>query len=173
MSLVFRKATVNDFDKIMEIIEQAKVLLSERRIPQWQGTDSPDDVLIHSDIEQGIAYVLEADGEVVATAALTTEIDAAYEAIEEGQWLKSADARYISLHRVAVDATKKNSGYARKFIGGLVNESVNLGYHDIRIDTHPDNLAMQKVIKISGFQYQGIVYLPHENGKRYAYQMII
>ena len=44
-------------------------------------------------------------------------------------------------------------------------------FQNLRIDTHRDNIPMQKVLKRNGFEYCGIIYL--ENGdERLAYQKI-
>jgi RimJ/RimL family protein N-acetyltransferase len=61
-------------------------------------------------------------------------------------------------------------------ISGLITISGVLGYKDIRIDTHPDNLGMQHVITTNGFTKRGVIYMAENDGEaspRYAYQLVI
>ena len=57
----------------------------------------------------------------------------------------------------------------------LLTLSRELGYTDVRIDTHFENMAMQHVIEKNGFIHRGtITMLEDENSvPRTAYQMII
>ena len=81
--------------------------------------------------------------------------------------------KYASLHRVAIHSDVKEKGKGQFFLSHLISGSIALGYKDIRIDTHPSNLRMQKVIEKAGFSYQGTIVLPVTDGKRKAYQIII
>jgi RimJ/RimL family protein N-acetyltransferase len=54
---------------------------------------------------------------------------------------------------------------------GLIETAEGIGYRDIRIDTHPLNEIMQKVILRAGFIYRGMVEFAIPDGKRRAYQL--
>ena len=54
----FRKSTYDDVDKILEVIEKAKVKLKKLGLNQWQN-GYPDRKIIENDINLGISYVLE------------------------------------------------------------------------------------------------------------------
>ena len=63
---------------------------------------------------------------------------------------------------------------ASQFMTLLVTAASLRGAHDLRIDTHPDNLAMQHVIEKAGFIYRGDIYIADDpSPKRYAYQMLL
>ena len=54
----FRKSTFDDVDRILEIIEKAKIELRKLGLEQWQN-GYPDREVIENDIKSGISYVLE------------------------------------------------------------------------------------------------------------------
>ena len=54
----FRKSTFDDVDRILEIIEKAKIELRQLGLNQWQN-GYPNRKVIENDIKSGISYVLE------------------------------------------------------------------------------------------------------------------
>ena len=54
----FRKSTFDDVDRILEIIEKAKVELNKLGLDQWQN-GYPNKEVIENDVKLGISYVLE------------------------------------------------------------------------------------------------------------------
>ena len=54
----FRKSTFDDVDRILEIIEKAKIELKKLGLDQWQN-GYPNREVIENDIKLGISYVLE------------------------------------------------------------------------------------------------------------------
>ncbi|KGO31804.1 hypothetical protein Q757_04940 [Oenococcus alcoholitolerans] len=68
----------------------------------------------------------------------------------------------------------RGKNLSKFLISNLITTAVDKGYRDIRIDTHPDNKAMQHVIESNGFKYSGDVWII-ESGirtKRFAYQLL-
>ena len=53
----FRKSTPADIDEMMQIVNDAKLLLKKQNINQWQ-TGYPNRPLLEKDIADGIGYVL-------------------------------------------------------------------------------------------------------------------
>lgn len=43
------------------------------------------------------------------------------------------------------------------------------GVHSIKIDTHEENISMQRLLKKNKFQYRGVIYLEDGN-KRIAFE---
>ena len=72
---------------------------------------------------------------------------------------------------MAIDADFRGKGFAQPFLRGLIETAEGMGYRDIRIDTHPLNAIMQKVILRAGFVYRGMVEFDMPDGKRRAYQL--
>ena len=108
---------------------------------------------------------------IVGYGTITKGNQAGYDDITGGEWLPSKD--YVSLHRVAIHSAVRKRGKGQFFLSHLISGAVALGYTDIRIDTHPKNIRMQKVIEKSGFLYRGDILLEITDGERKAYQIII
>jgi len=68
--MVFRIAKISDIDRIMDIIRQAQEYLKEKGVEQWQD-NYPNFDVIKDDIEKRKGYVLEKDGKVIATVAVS------------------------------------------------------------------------------------------------------
>lgn len=159
-----RKATQKDVSSIMHIIELAKTYFKENGIDQWQnGYPNLESTL--QDIEEGNSYVICEEDEVIATAAIIDGYDPNYAIIENGAWL--SDEAYVCVHRVACLPTYKGQGIAGKFL----NYAKTLGKKSVRIDTHEDNLSMQRMILKNGFTYCGVVYMS-DGAKRFAYEWL-
>lgn len=167
-----RLAELKDLPTLLEIVQQAKTFLKFQGLPQWQGDSGPNEGTLRSDIDKKIGYVFIFQGEIAGYANLTPGVDPVYTEISEGQWQTGAD-RYVSIHRVALSIKFRGQGLADKFLQALITVAGVNGSRDIRIDTHPRNVIMEKVILNAGFTYQGMVYFPIPNGERRAYQLIL
>lgn len=154
-----QRATLEQIDEILEIYEGARRFMREQGNPtQWQGGYPYPDV-IKQDIEKGQLYVLCEGAELYGVFAFIQSEDPDYERIE-GAWLNSQP--YGVIHRVA-SAGKR---------GGIVAACVEycLGFTDnIKIDTHEDNIPMQKSLERLGFIRCGKVNIARA-GERIAYQ---
>ncbi|WP_432749477.1 GNAT family N-acetyltransferase [Pediococcus pentosaceus] len=170
-----RKATKADLPAILEIIDAAKAYLKEQGINQWQA-GYPTNQDIEKDIEQKISYVLMVDGEIAATASLWPDRDVNYDDMLEGSWRGNPEDTYMSIHRIAMSSKFRGQRLSEKMMSGLFTISSELGYNELRIDTHPKNKGMQKVIANNGFEYRGIIDFNDENEvdtTRFAYQLYL
>lgn len=158
-----RKTLPADLSAIAEIYENAKRFMAESGNPtQWNGAGAPGLDSARSDMKSGVGYVLEDDGEILAAFMFSIGEDPTYKKIYEGKWLN--DEPYAVIHRIAV----KEQG--RGLIDYCINECFAM-CPNLKIDTHRDNIPMQKALLKRGFVYCGIIYL--ENGdERLAYQKI-
>jgi len=173
MSTIYlRQSHSDDFERVAEIISGAKKMLFDRGVNQWQ-KGYPDEAILQRDIEEGINYVLILDGAVVGTAALQQGYDRDYQNISEGRWSENYDVTYSIIHRIAVESGHQTKQLYIALIQQLLTMSYHLGYSDVRIDTHPDNLVMQHVITDSGFDEKGIITLDADDGVRKAYQILL
>ncbi|MDO1605747.1 GNAT family N-acetyltransferase [Lactobacillus sp. YT155] len=171
-TIYVRKAEEKDLDRIVEIIDSAKVTLKKRGVDQWQD-GYPDHDILRQDLKDGITYLLIFNNEIVGTAALNQGIDENYQVIEDGEWMPESNDVYTVIHRIAVDANYAGNNLADTFIHHLITISLMLGYNDVRIDTHFENLAMQHVIEKNGFDKRGVIRMFADRQPRYAYQMIL
>ncbi|USS84580.1 GNAT family N-acetyltransferase [Fructilactobacillus ixorae] len=165
-----RKATEKDLPAISDIINAGRGFLKEQGINQWQGAYPTNDD-IKRDIDNGIAYVIDVNGDVAGSATLHLGIDPDYLKMEEGEWKNGSEAHYSAIHRVSVSHNYRGQGLAYKLISGMLTISALLGFKDVRIDTHPKNEGMQHIILNSGFTKRGVIQTKMEEDDRFAYQI--
>jgi RimJ/RimL family protein N-acetyltransferase len=94
----------------------------------------------------------------------------------EGSWRGNPEDTYMSIHRIAMSSKFRGQRLSEKMMSGLFTISSELGYNELRIDTHPKNKGMQKVIANNGFEYRGIIDFNDENEvdtTRFAYQLYL
>ncbi|AXX65496.1 MAG: GNAT family N-acetyltransferase [Lactobacillus sp.] len=151
-----RKVQADELDQVVEIIEEAKQVLKGRGVDLWQD-GYPDQKILRSDIQRGIAYFLIKDDKIAGVAALEDQGESSYDQIEDGSWSPKSQERYAIFHRVAIAQGHQGEGLASVFIQHLLSITASLNIHDVRIDTHFDNLAMQHVIEKNGFQKCGTI----------------
>lgn len=172
MVIYLRKAVPNDLSSIIKIITSAQKLLHDQHIPQWQNGEGPNQKQLESDIMTQRCYVLIVDQDIAGLGVLSSEIEESYEQIKNGQWQKLHE-HYMTIHRVALAPLYHGKGVASLLMNYLITTARLSNFQDIRIDTHTQNIAMQRLIKKVGFCYQGEIILPIDNGERLAYQMTL
>lgn len=147
-------------DKILEIYESARAYMRENGNRfQWAG-GYPSRELLERDIECGQLYLCTEENEICGVFCYFEGEDPTYQNIYEGAWLN--DRPYGVIHRIAV--ARHCRGVASFCFSHCFSRCQNL-----KIDTHADNLPMQKALAKNGFSRCGIIYL--ENGDpRIAYQ---
>lgn len=165
----FRKTEINDVDRILEIIIQAQEYFKLRDIDQWQdGYPNRDSIL--SDMEKGDSFVILEGDKIVGTTAISFSVEATYNKIFQGQWLD--DIEYAVVHRVAFDNSFKGKGMGTEVFNYAEKLCREKNIFSIRVDTHRDNIAMQRLIEKNDFSYCGIIYLD-DGAERLAYEKII
>lgn len=164
--MIFRKSTEKDLKNIMKIINGAKEFLKENKVDQWQ-SGYPNEEVILLDIEKGDSYVLEYDGIILGTTALSFDGEETYDEIYEGDWLSFGE--YGVIHRIAVDRNTKIKGLGTEIIKRCEEICLSKGIKNIKIDTHEDNLTMQKLLEKNNFKYCGVIYLEGDI-KRVAFE---
>ena len=160
--MIIRKTTEADLPQIEEIYKKAKQFMRETgNLNQWNSA-KPNGESAREDMENGVGYVAEEEGEILAVFMFSQAPDPTYAEIYDGAWL--SDEPYGVIHRIAV--AKHGCGIIGRCIDECFARCPNL-----RIDTHRDNLPMQRALFKRGFVYCGIIHL--ENGEeRIAYQKI-
>ena len=143
----FRKAIKSDLDNIMIIIKEAQKYFKENNIDQWQD-NYPNEETILNDINNETSYVLVNDNDVVATASISFEEEKNYKNID-GNWL--TNDRYVVIHRVAVSNDYKGLRLSSTILDNTKALALKNNIHSIKIDTHKDNKAMQRVLAKNNF----------------------
>ena len=155
-----RKSKLSDIPDIEKIYKSAKTFMHENGNPnQWCG-EYPNGDSAKADIERGIGYVCRDGEEIVAVFAFCIEDEPTYAKIYDGAWLD--DLRYAYIHRIAV----KHHG--RGIVDFCFCECFKM-HPNLKIDTHADNIPMQRVLLRNGFIHCGTIYL-EDGSPRLAYQ---
>lgn len=160
MAYTIRPATSADLSRITDIYADARRFMADAGNPtQW--TDGyPQDFVIAGDLDREQLYVCTENSTILGVFCYFRGIEPDYLEIFDGAWLR--EGPYGVVHRIAVVRGSKGVGaacldYAFRQCGNL------------RIDTHADNIPMQKLLAKCGFQRCGIIHC-HHGGDRIAYQ---
>ena len=94
--MTIRKAVKNDLPHIFEIYAHARKFMAENGNPNQWGDIKPRKELVESDIEKGISYVCEKDGEILGVFAFICGEDPTYKIIYDGEWLSDEPYAVIS-----------------------------------------------------------------------------
>lgn len=164
----FRKTLESDIGDIMNIIKQAQDYFKDHGIDQWQN-NYPNFETIKNDINNKNSYVLLNDNKIAATAVISFDGEKTYDTIE-GRWL--SNNKYAVVHRIAVDNNFKGQGLSSTILEHAEKMCLERSVHSIKIDTHKENIPMQKLLKKNNFKYCGIIYL-EDKSERIAFEKII
>lgn len=100
--------------------------------------------------------VLCDEGEVALYGAVIFSGEPVYDKITGGKW--SSEEDYMVVHRLCVAAEFGNKGLATEFMERGEELARRKGIFYFRIDTHPKNIFVQKMLLRLGFEYRGDVY---------------
>ena len=167
--MIFRHSKINDLPTIMSIINEAKVYFKSSGIDQWQG-EYPQEDIIKEDIDNNVSYVLEVNNQVSAIASIIFGVEETYNEIFNGEWL--SNGAYATIHRIAVKNNCKGMGLSNFLIQHVERLCNERNIKSIKVDTHKNNLVMNKLLLKSGFKYCGIIFLTDGN-ERLAYEKLI
>lgn len=165
-----RKTEPGDLQTIAGLYEAARAALKAQGVDQWQD-GYPNESDARADMENGVGYVLEEEGKVIAVACLAFGREPTYQVIEQGAW-RSDPPEYGFLHRIAVVPEAKGRNAAGLMFQELERQAKERGVGVIRGDTHRDNLPMQRVMAKNGLEYCGIIHL-EDGSERLAFEKLL
>lgn len=194
----FRRASVNELEAVMAIIEDGRASLGRLGIDQWQN-GSPNASMVRADMAAESTMVAEQDGQLLGTLAFVTTGEADYAHPTAGSWLSeqldeprkcaadtgsatdlpselAAACDYVTLHRVAVAANATGHGVASFMMQKSIELAKAKGFHSVRVDTHEGNTPMQRMLEKNGFAYCCDIELssPSElTKKRLGYELLL
>ena len=156
-----RKAKEADLGEILRIYAAAREFMASRGNPnQWGKTNPPKQRLLQ-DIAAGDLYVMVRDGILHGVFAFILGDDPTYGEIYEGSWL--SDRPYGTIHRIAGIGSGGIFSACVGYCGGICAH--------LRVDTHENNLPMQRAIEREGFTRCGTIYIA-DGSPRIAYERV-
>lgn len=160
--MVIRKASIQDLPEILEIYEAARAYMRQNgNLKQWTG-GYPGAELLRQDMQGGNLYVCQEGDSLLGVFAYFLGEDPTYRYIE-GAWCN--DEPYGVVHRIAVSSHR--GGIAGACFAFALEQCRNL-----RIDTHADNIPMQRALEKYGFTRCGTIYLA-SGDPRIAFHKVI
>ncbi len=158
--MYIRKAEIDDLEVIMRIYRTAQDFMIDNGNPNQWSHSYPTEELIKEDIAKGISYLVCGGDEPHGVFALFSGDEPTYQYIENGQWMN--DDIYVTVHRIASD------GEVHGIFNCVVKYCKEIS-RNIRIDTHKNNIIMQRLIEKNGFHECSTIYVA-DGTPRIAYQ---
>jgi len=163
MTLEFRHARESDLPRILEIYSGARAFMAESGNPDQWTNGYPDEAAVREDLRKQQLFVCSEQGCVVGVFCYFHGEEPDYREIFEGSWPN--DQPYGVVHRIACGIRGK----------GIASACLDFTFRlcgNLRIDTHRNNVPMQRTLEKNGFRRCGIIYLRKNGDQRIAYQKI-
>ena len=157
-----RLAQIDDLNKILEIYENARRFMREVGNPNQWGVTNPPKSRTLEDIATQKLHVVTENEDILAVFFFDIADDPTYAKIYDGQWLN--EKPYGVIHRIAVSDAARGKGVA-----GFCFDYAYSKCKNIKIDTHIDNIPMQKALAKHGFTKCGTIFLANGDA-RIAFQ---
>ena len=163
----------DDMQRIMKITNDAKCLLKQNGSLQWQ-QGYPNEETFISDINNKSLYGIYENNNLMAYGAYILGKDINYVEID-GKWDVPANEKDLAIHRVAVDSNCHGKKYGVKILKYGIIYAKKLRCISVKVDTHKNNIPMQKCINNSGFVYKGVVKIIRDklDNLRNAYEIVL
>ena len=155
-----RRTTPADKEEVLALYEAARRFMAENGNPNQWVNGYPGADQLEADMAAGGSYVCVREGKIVGTFYFAVGDEPNYHRITGGNWLN--DQPYGVVHRIT--SAPGTHGVASFCLAWCFAQCGN-----IRIDTHRNNIPMQKTLEKNGYRVCGTIYL--ENGdERIAFQ---
>ena len=155
-----RHARAEELSLLLSIYDNARLYMRANGNPHQWNNGYPNREVLLDDLAKNQLYVCEEADEILGVFCYFEGEDPTYQNIYHGNWLNSLP--YGVLHRIAVSAHRKG-------VAGFCFQYCFARCGNLKIDTHRDNIPMQKSLEKNGFHQCGIIYLA-SGDERLAYQ---
>ena len=165
-----RKATLEDLDRIWEIVEDARALLKADGSEQWQN-GYPTRLTFQQDIEFGNCYLVIAGDRIAGTVTLMPQGDTHYNYIVDGEWAMPGHP-FATIHRIAIDSAYRRPSLRHYILWSLISVAYANGIRNFGIATHDNNDRVHNLVQNFGFVKRGKVYTgPTPDDLRNVYEL--
>lgn len=148
-----KETDIDDIERIYEHIHDEEE--NGRAVIGWIRNVYPvrrtaEDALSRNDL-----FVMKEKNEFVA-AAIINQIQV--EEYKYARWrVEAEDSEVMVLHCLAVEPSKKNKGYGKKFVAFYEDYARRCGCSSLRMDTNARNTRARKLYQKLGYEETGIV----------------
>ncbi len=141
-SLSIRKTKTKDIDSVMNVYDKAKIFMAKNdNASQWAGGYPPRELILQ-DIEENSSFICQDEEGIVGVFYFSLKPEPTYEKINGRGWLN--EEAYGVIHRIAIE--RPGRAVASFCYDWCLQQCDNL-----RIDTHVNNIPMQKSLAKNGF----------------------
>ncbi len=154
--MLFRKATIDDLDRISEIYNEIHTEIEEGRCSTgWVRTIYPTRKSAEESILKGDMFVEEDEDVITAAAKINQEQVDVY---ADAAWSEQVpDEKVMVLHTLVVSPKIKGKGYGTAFVDFYENYARENGCTYLRMDTNGYNTAARTLYKKLGYIEVSIV----------------
>lgn len=170
MGLTVRTSIEEDMSQLTSMLEDAIALLAMNNIDQWQNGSISSEILLNAILKDQAFVWEQTDSGLIAGFCVLEEYDETYENLAEGEW--TVNGSYFAIHRFMVSQQMRGGKVTGEMFMDIKKMAKINGIASLRIDTHPDNVMMQKVLARNGFEHTGLIYLPSGSSRlTYEYDL--
>ncbi len=155
-------AKINDLDTIVTIATYTRNDMIKQGLNQWLG-NYPNIDYFREDFKNKGLFVYLINNQIIASISILLENESAYKEIT---WLRDYS---LVIHRLLVHPDFQQKGIGKELFQFAIDKARKENFKSIKIDTHPDNFKMQRLILKFGFKKIG--YLSKIN--RLAYELVL
>lgn len=153
--LLIRKAVPADESRIMALLIEASTWLKVRGSDQWQGSHDRRRELVRRDIDHGTVFVVEDDGDLVATITVDKFADTDF-------WNRTDDvASAVYVHRMAVARSHAGLEIGAAMLDWAARQATRKGRAKVWLDAWRTNAALHEYYTCLGFNLVRIEDAPH------------
>lgn len=150
--LVYRLATSNDLDDLMNVVTQCIQKMNKVGIDQWDD-EYPRREDFENDVIAEELYVSTVDSEIIAFASLNSYQEPEYANVD---WRFHGE-KIAVIHRLMVKPSFQGKKIANSLMSFLESEAVELGYSSMRLDAFSQNPGALKTYQNLGYSRVGEV----------------
>ncbi|MBR6767133.1 MAG: GNAT family N-acetyltransferase [Clostridia bacterium] len=153
---MIRKACEKDISAVARIYEDIHTMEEKGLLTTgWLRGIYPVRETAEKAVLNGELYVLEEDGEILASARINRHQEPEYDHVE---WQNAADdTEVLVMHTLVVSPGASGKGYGKAFAAYYENMAREMGMKVLRIDTNARNSRARKLYAGLGYREAGIV----------------
>jgi GNAT superfamily N-acetyltransferase len=160
--LTIRKANSDDTEQIAGVLLEAAQWLEQSGMKMWRGDElSPPRVA--SDVEAGLFYVAECDGETAGVVKFQLE--------DELFWPDVPAAQSAFVHRLAVRRRFAGRGVSTALLTWAVENTRSLGRDYLRLDCEASRSKLRSFYENFGFRHHSDRQVGPYFVSRYEYEI--
>ena len=169
-----RRAEEADLPALEAILGEAREYLRSCGVDQWQ-EGYPNRESFEADIAAGRGWVFEHEGETAGYECVAMQPEECYRGID-GAWLTEGE-NYAVIHRAMAAGRYRHTSLSREMFSLAEDLAAGMGKRSVRVDTHRDNRAMNRLCGKLGYKFCGVVDLstidPAHDSLRNAYEKLV